>query len=102
VKNRTSQKSFEKRLDPGIRHVVLMLRRGGIETFESCQGGKGHCREQPFVKFYGEQPEGLKALSIAMYARLEVVRLARVWDIQDGEITGPWWELIFSPTKECD
>lgn len=92
--------TFSPPLDEGIKKTVTMLMDAGIECFESCQGGKGHCRPEPFVKFSGEQPEGLKALSIAMYSGLKVTRLQRVWDVQDGEITGPWWELNFSPTKK--
>jgi hypothetical protein len=96
------EKELIQKIDSGIRGAVVALRAGGIETFESCQGGEGHCRTEPFVKFSGEQPEGLKALSIAMYSGLKVTRLQRVWDVQDGEITGPWWELNFSPTKNHD
>ena len=29
-------------LDKGIEPYVLALRSGGIETFESCEGGDGH------------------------------------------------------------
>ncbi|MGA2063234.1 MAG: hypothetical protein ABSG67_22415 [Thermoguttaceae bacterium] len=29
-------------LDPGIRDVVLLLRKAGFKTFTSCEGGKGH------------------------------------------------------------
>jgi hypothetical protein len=29
-------------LDAGIRRYVAALRSGGIETFESCEGGEGH------------------------------------------------------------
>jgi hypothetical protein len=34
-----------------------------------------------------------------MYAGLPVTELRRVWPILDGEPTGPWWELTFSPTR---
>jgi hypothetical protein len=91
---------FSPPLDKGIKKAVVTLTDAGIECFESCQGGKGHCSPEPFIKFHGEQPEGLKALSIAMYARLKVSELRRVWYVQDGEIIGPWWELIFFPTRK--
>lgn len=45
-------------LDPGIRDAVVALRRGGVETFESCQGGAGHAYPEPTIRFFGGQPEG--------------------------------------------
>jgi hypothetical protein len=86
-------------LDPGIAPVVMTLRRGGIETFESCQGGPGHAYPEPTVRFYGERGEGFKALSVAMAHGLRVLHLRRVWPVIDGEPTGPWWEMVFvAPT----
>jgi hypothetical protein len=95
-----SPKNWIKRLDPKIRDAVLILRKGGIETFESCQGGKRHCSEEPFIRFHGHQPEGLKAVSVALYAGLKVSELRRIWTIRDRELNGAWWEMIFSPTKQ--
>lgn len=83
-------------LDPGIRMAVEILMDAGIETFESCEGGKGHSYPEPTVRFHGERPEGFRALSVAMYhGGLKVKALRRVWPIQDGEPVGPWWELVF-------
>lgn len=88
-------------LDPGIVAAVETLINAGIETFESCEGGKGHSYPEPTVRFYGERPEGMKALSAALYdGRLEVKALRRVWPVQDGEPVGPWWELVFRPTMD--
>ena len=100
MKTRKNKYTFSPPLDDGIKNVVTALMDAGIECFESCQGGKGHCRQEPFVKFHGEQPEGYKALSVAMYAGLKVSELRRVWYVQDGELNGAWWEMTFSPTKK--
>jgi len=83
-------------LDDGIRKAVLTLRSGGVETFESCQGGSGHAYPEPTVRFHGDQSEGYRALAVAMRAGLPVAELRRVWPIIQGEPTGPWWELTFS------
>ncbi|KKL60024.1 hypothetical protein LCGC14_2209410, partial [marine sediment metagenome] len=40
-------------IDPGIRYAVLVLRAGGIETFESCEGGPGHASPDPTIRFHG-------------------------------------------------
>ena len=81
--------------DEGIRHCVEELRNGGVETFESCEGGEGHAYPQPTVRFHGYRAEGLRALAIALEGRLPVAELRRVWPIIDGEPTGPYWELTF-------
>jgi hypothetical protein len=33
---------FEPPLDEGIREIVIALVSNGGETFESCEGGRGH------------------------------------------------------------
>ncbi len=88
-------REFEPPLDEGIREIVLALRRAGVETFESCQGGTGHAYPEPTVRFHGERAEGSRALSIAMAHGLPVAELRRTWPINDGEPTGPHWELTF-------
>ena len=85
-------------LDPGIRHAVLVLRSGGIDTFESCEGGQGHACPEPMVRFNGDPWEGFKALSVAMSNGLPVLALRHVWDITDGLPVGPWWETSFRTT----
>lgn len=89
---------FESPLDAGIAHVVITLRRAGVETFESCEGGNGHAYPDPTVRFHGGSAEGFRALSAAIGAGLPVSELRRVWVVLDREPSGPWWELTFAPT----
>lgn len=84
-------------LDPGIEEAVLELRAGGVETFESCEGGEGHAYGEPTVRFHGEHAEGFRALGVALQAGLRVTGLRRVWDVRDGEPHGPYWEMTFAP-----
>lgn len=93
------KRKFSPPLDKGIEQAVLVLCDSGVETFESCQGGTGHAYPEPTVRFHGNKAEGFRALSVAMQAGLEVSELRRVWPLLDGEPTGPWWEMTFSPTK---
>lgn len=86
-------------LDPGVKRYVEILIGGGIETFESCQGGKGHSYPEPTVRFHGDRSEGFKALAIAQQHAFPVSALRRTWPIVDGEPTGPWWELAFHATE---
>jgi hypothetical protein len=89
-------KEFSPPLDAGIAGAVLALRDAGVETFESCEGGVGHAYAEPTVRFHGNRAEGLRALAAAMNAGLPVVELRRVWTVNDGEPTGPWWELTLA------
>lgn len=89
-------------LDPGVRKYVSTLRESGIETFESCQGGEGHAYKEPTVRFFGERSEGFKALAAAQQNDLPVAELRRVWPINDGEPTGPWWEITFARPATVD
>lgn len=86
-------------LDPGIAKAVETLQAAGVETFESCEGGAGHSYAEPAVRFYGERPEGFRALAVAQQARLPVDTLRRIWPINDGEPTGPYWELTFRVSR---
>ena len=91
---------FEPPLDPGIRDIVITLITNGVETFESCEGGRGHSFPEPTVRFEGASSEGLRALSVALENGLPVAGLRRTWGIIDGSIHGPWWELTFWPPKD--
>lgn len=82
-------------LDEGIKHEVEILVEGGIETYESCESGPGHCYPEPTVRFHGEREEGFKALAIALQNGLKPSKLGRIWTIIDGEPTGPYWEMTF-------
>jgi len=83
-------------LDKGIEPFVRALIEGGVETFESCEGGPGHAFHEPTVRFHGDRAEGFRALAVAQRRDLPVDALRRAWPVQDGEPTGPWWELTFS------
>lgn len=95
-------RTYDSPLDPGIEFAVHALADGGVETFESCQGGPGHAFPEPTIRFHGDIAEGHRALSVAMRAKLPVLDLRRVWPIVDGEPTGPWWELTFRTTAGRD
>ncbi len=91
----------EMPLDEGIRDAVLVLRSAGVETFESCEGGGDHPFAEPTVRFHGSRSEGYKAFAIAADAGLKVQSLQRVWPIIEGEVTGPWWQLVLQRPVRC-
>jgi hypothetical protein len=87
-------------LDAGIRDFVLALRSGGIETFESCEGGKGHAVPEPTIRFHGPASEGFKAFAIAKERGLPVFKVRLAYTVQDSLLTGPWWEMVFATTGD--
>jgi len=87
---------FDPPLDSGIESIVRHLASMGIETFESCEGGEGHAFPVPTVRFHGESFEGYKAVSYALESGFNVAALRRVWDVLDGELTGPCWEITLT------
>ena len=86
---------YEAPLDPGIARAVKVLAGAGVETYESCEGGRGHAYPEPTIRFYGEHSEGFRALAAALENGLPVTALRRIWVIQDSEPVGPDWEMTF-------
>jgi hypothetical protein len=86
---------YDPPLDEGIKREVETLVEGGIETYESCEGGIGHPYLEPTVRFHGDRSEGFKALAIALQNDLKPSSLRRIWTLIDGEPTGPHWEMTF-------
>lgn len=87
-------------LDRWISYAVKVLRDAGIETYESCEGGRGHAFPEPTVRFFGPREAGLRAVAAAVESGLPVFALRRAWHVQDGEITGPNWEITFHPLSK--
>lgn len=86
----------ETAIDLGIVRAVKTLRDYGIETFESCEGGRGHAFSEPTVRFAGRAAEGWRALSVCLTYGFPVSDLRRYWTIAtNGEPSGPDWELVF-------
>jgi hypothetical protein len=99
-KSQSGKMEFDPPLDAGIVREVETLCGNGIETYESCEGGVGHCFPEPTVRFHGERSEGFKALAIALQNDLKPSNLRRFWDIIDGEPVGPHWEMTFTHLSE--
>ena len=92
-------------LDPGIARAVCILQKAGVETTESCEGRHdrddwnaekgGHCFSYPTIRFGGTPRCGMLALGIALKQCWQVKCLHRVWNVEENEVTGPEWELVF-------
>lgn len=87
---------YDSPLDHGIARAVEVLNSVNIETYESCEGGAGHCYPEPTVRFHGDYSEGFRALAVALQHKLPVMALRRIWVVTHGEPVGPSWELTFS------
>lgn len=89
----------ETPLDRWISFAVKVLRDGGIETYESCQGGTGHSYPEPAIRFHGQVAEGFRAITLAANFGLPWDRVGRFWTNEDGVPVGPYWEMTFRPAK---
>jgi len=89
-------------LDAGISEAVMLLRSDGVETIESCQGGAGHVFPEPTIRFCGGPGAGFHAYASARKYDLPVRELRRVWSIDDGELTGPVWDMVFTTQPRQD
>lgn len=84
-------------LDDGIAQYVEILRRFGVETYQSCEGSTddSHSFPEPTVQFHGGPEGGFHAYGIARTFGMRVKEIRRCWDEVDGELTGPHWEIVF-------
>jgi hypothetical protein len=84
------------RLDVGIEKAVRLLQKDGIQTFESCEGEKGHAFPEPTIRFHGTPEAGWRAVGICLAYGLPILALRRTWYVLDAnEPTGPHWEIAF-------
>jgi len=82
-------------LDRGVARYVRVLREHGVETFESCHGGRGHAFPEPTIRFYGQHEEGFRALAVALEHGIPVDSIRRYWTVLGAEPHGPRWEMTF-------
>lgn len=96
-------------VDAGIQRAVVIFNMFNIETCQSCEGSNDidgvnpvkfldkteHVYYEPTIDFRGGPMEGFKVLAIAREHGLDVKSIQRKWDIIDGEVTGPLWQIIF-------
>ncbi len=84
-----------KTIDKGILNEVLVLRKHGVDTFESCQGGVNHSFPEPTIKFHGDRNEGIRVAYICLQEFLSITEIRRTFSIENEEITMPYWEVVF-------
>ena len=83
IKSHMASDSFYQELDKGIRFAVKVLHANGIQTGQSCQGGKGHCYDHPTIDtFKGDTGTDIfGAFHILSQYGLPVRDISIVWDI---------------------
>ena len=92
-------------LDAGIRGAVLLLNSFGFKTYESCEGGIGHCVQDAFVSFEGDEYDLLRAFEICRLHGLNVHEALRVFSRTDycknndsinGKFIGETWDKPYN------
>lgn len=86
-------KPHDNVLDIGIQSPVIILNTHGVDTFESCQGGPGHAFVEPTIRFHGGLGEGMRAFGILSQHGYKCGKVAMYWNVIDGVLHGPYWEI---------
>jgi len=81
---------FDSPLDRNISYAVKVLRDAGIETYESCESGRGHAFPEPTVRFGGVYADGMR-LSPWPCVRPTSSRSSPNLAHERGELVGPNW-----------
>lgn len=103
IRDMMMPESFYQALDAGIRFAVRVLHAaGGIETCQSCQGGKGHSYDRPTVDLIAGHSDaiGFRALAALTDYGLPVADVAILWNIQNGLPYEKLWRITFRKTME--
>lgn len=102
LRSHMQPESLYRGIDPGIRFAVRVLHAAGIDTHQSCQGGRGHSYEVPSVDFAGgwSGAEGFAALAALQAYRLPVRDVAMLWNVANGLPVERFWRITFSETME--
>jgi hypothetical protein len=66
-------------IDVLILPIVELLNKNGFKTFESCQGGEGHCFKEPTVRFLGDEFDLLRAFDLCQFHLFPVYQGRRVF-----------------------
>lgn len=90
-------------LDKGIVDAVIMLNRHGFETWESCEGGEGHCFEFPTIRFWGTEFDLIRAHRVCENYGLKIYQSSRIYrttEISTGDLypcpNGKVWDVPFN------
>ena len=102
IRNHMWSDASYKDLDAGIRFAVRVLHAAGIDTCQSCQGGKGHAYDQPTVEMVstGGDAEGFAALAALHGYGLPVADIAIRWPVKNGLPYERLWTITFRKTME--
>ena len=97
--------SHDHHLDEGIYDAVVLLNKHGFDTWESCQGGDGHCFPEPTVRFWGTEFDLIRAYELCYIQGMNVFAAKRVyWKVPvysdvtgvDGNEIGENWDKPFN------
>ena len=95
VGDATAEGLVHKTLKANIDNAARTMHRAGIDVFESHEGESGQAFDGPAIKFRGNALAGYKALMDNGFA---VSRVKHVWEVANGQLEGPWWEIVLHST----
>jgi hypothetical protein len=96
---------LKEQIDAKILPVVEVLNNHGFKTFESCEGGEGHCFPEPTVRFEGNEFDAMRAYEICQLYSFPVHEVKRVFrktpvygsdNTPNAHLIGEAWEQPFN------
>ena len=93
--------SWYLKLDRGIRFAVRVLHARGFETCQSCQGGRGHCYDQPTIDLNatGDDAWGFAAVAALQDYGIQVMDVSLHWNIRHGLPYDRKWRIQLRQTQ---
>lgn len=102
IKDMMMPEGFYQKLDKGIRFAVRVLHAKGFETCQSCQGGKGHCYNNPTIDLIssGDDSWGFAAISALQDYGIIVTDISLHWSVRNGFPYDRIWRIELANTLE--
>jgi len=96
-----ASEKWYRQLDAGIRFAVRLLHSRGIETCQSCQGGRGHAYDHPTIDLIAcaDDASGFAAVAALQSHGLTVSELQIVWPMKNGLPYEKLWRVVL--LKPC-
>lgn len=97
LRSKVESEEFYKGIDKGIRFAVRVLHAHGIDTCQSCEGGKDHAYDRPTVDMVagGDDASGFTALGYLQSFGLPVRSVSIHWPIRNGLPYEKLWRITF-------
>jgi hypothetical protein len=76
--------------------ICVLLEQKGYKPFEVIEAGRNR---EAAVRFHGDAQAWLVVMAAMLEKKVPIHYIRRYWELVDGEIIGPDWELTLRATR---